>query len=107
MTNVKFSFPSPLGEARKGYASQALPKPLPKGGEFQLDVESPSINLSGINGTSLKLTPVAFSIALSIAGAGPSIGNSPIPFAPPGPYAYGFSVKYTRIGGMSAGVGMM
>jgi hypothetical protein len=44
-----------------------------------------SINVSGISGTRLKLTPVAFSIAFKIAGAAPSIGNSPIPFAPPGP----------------------
>jgi hypothetical protein len=32
----------------------------------------------------VKLTPVAFSIAFSIAGAAPSIGSSPIPFAPSG-----------------------
>ena len=40
---------------------------------------------SGINGIFLKLSPVAFSIAFRIAGAGPSIGNSPMPFAPAGP----------------------
>src|SRR5437763_10015634 len=32
-----------------------------------------------------KKNPVAFSIAFRIAGAGPSIGNSPIPLAPAGP----------------------
>ena len=42
---------------------------------------------SGISGIRLKFSPVAFSIALRIAGAGPSIGNSPIPFAPDGPNA--------------------
>ena len=33
--------------------------------------------------------PVACATALKIAGAGPSIGSSPMPFAPPGPYGYG------------------
>ena len=32
----------------------------------------------------LKATPVAFSMALRIAGAGPSIGSSPMPLAPLG-----------------------
>ena len=31
----------------------------------------------------------------------------PIPFAPPGPNGYGFSSKKTRMGGISAAVGMM
>ena len=46
---------------------------------------NPSIIASGIKGTWLKLTPVAFSMAFKIAGAAPSIGSSPIPFAPAGP----------------------
>src|SRR5262249_54269013 len=53
----------------------------------------PAIIFSGMSGMLLKLTPVAFSIAFKIAGAAPSIGNSPMPLAPPGPYAYGFSSK--------------
>ena len=47
-------------------------------------------------------SPVAFSTASKSPGAGPSIGNSPMPFAPKGPYAYRISSKKTRIGGMSA-----
>src|SRR6185437_2973088 len=48
---------------------------------------------SGSNGIESKLRPVAFSIAFKIAGAGPSIGNSPIPLAPPGPCTQGTSSK--------------
>src|SRR4029079_15422939 len=48
---------------------------------------------SDSNGMRLKLVPVACSIAFRIAGPGPSIGSSPIPFAPPGPKAYGFTAK--------------
>ena len=44
-------------------------------------------------------TPVACAIALAIAGAVPSSGNSPMPFAPAGPRSYGISSKNTRIGG--------
>ena len=46
-------------------------------------------------------TPAAASMAFAIAGATPSIGSSPMPFAPPGPCAYGCSSKYTRMGGRS------
>ena len=52
-------------------------------------------------------TPSAVLDALAIAGATPSIGSSPMPFAPNGPCAYGRSSKYTRIGGRSIDVGMM
>ena len=38
--------------------------------------------------------PVACATALKIAGAAPSIGSSPMPLAPPGPYGYGTSSKY-------------
>jgi hypothetical protein len=41
------------------------------------------------------------------AGAGPSIGISPTPFAPNGPSGYGFSRMTTSIGGVSSVVGMM
>ncbi len=40
---------------------------------------------SGKSGTESKRVPSASSIALTIAGAGPSIGSSPIPFAPYAP----------------------
>src|SRR4029077_4140215 len=40
---------------------------------------------SGKSGTESKRVPSASSIALTIAGAGPSIGSSPIPLAPYAP----------------------
>ena len=62
---------------------------------------------SGSSGISVNETPVACSIAFRIAGAGPSMGSSPIPFAPCGPWMEGVSSKCTWIGGRSAEVGMM
>ena len=53
----------------------------------------------------LKLTPVASLIALTIAGAGPSCGNSPMPFAPNPPCWKGISSKKTWMGGTSSAVG--
>jgi hypothetical protein len=41
---------------------------------------------SGSRGISVKAMPVACSMALRIAGAGPSMGSSPMPLAPPGPW---------------------
>src|SRR5262249_20605174 len=66
-----------------------------------------SITTSGVAGMRVIRAPTASSIAFKIAGAGPSIGTSPIPFAPEGPPSYGTSSKKTRIGGTSAAVGMM
>src|ERR1700690_1376382 len=63
-----------------------------------------SINTSGVAGISRTQIPVAFSIAFTIAAAGPSIGNSPMPLAPCGPKGYGCSSKNTRMGGISAAV---
>ena len=68
-------------------------------GEFELSANrvrsygSPAPRPSGVrrvsrtdpqasSGIALKLTPVASRIALRIAGAGPSCGSSPMPFAP-------------------------
>src|ERR1700692_1033504 len=62
---------------------------------------------SGRRGISVKEMPVACSMALRIAGAGPSMGSSPMPLAPPGPWGEGTSSKVTWMGGMSALVGMM
>ena len=62
---------------------------------------------SGVSGSRVGSMPVACATALKMAGAGPSIGSSPMPLAPPGPCAYGRSSKYTRIGGRSIDVGMM
>src|SRR5579859_6551092 len=62
---------------------------------------------SGSRGMELKLTPMASRIALRIAGAGPSWGNSPIPLAPKPPCSKGSSSQKTWIGGTSSAVGMM
>src|SRR5437899_8172883 len=62
---------------------------------------------SGSNGIESNAMCSASSIALTIAGAGPSIGNSPIPFAPNAPCTLLNSSKNTRMSGRSAEVGMM
>src|SRR4030088_1920265 len=62
---------------------------------------------SGRSGTESKRVPRASSIALTIAGAGPSIGSSPIPFAPYAPCTLPISSKNIRIGGRAAEVGKM
>ena len=62
--------------------------------------------LSGVAGISAMVTPACRS-ALITAGAGPSIGISPTPFAPNGPCTYGRSRISTVIGGVSSVVGMM
>src|ERR1700722_11956667 len=62
---------------------------------------------SGSRGISVKAMLVACSMALRIAGAGPSIGSSPMPFAPKAPWGLGISSKVTWMGGTSALVGMM
>ena len=61
---------------------------------------------SGVAGISRRSKPACRS-ALMTAGAGPSIGISPTPFAPNGPCLYGFSSITTSIGGVSSVVGMM
>src|ERR1035441_7500458 len=48
---------------------------------------------SGRRGISVKEMPVACSMALRMAGAGPSMGSSPMPLAPPGPWMQGVSSK--------------
>src|SRR6266699_7159222 len=62
---------------------------------------------SGSNGIESNAMCSASSIALTIAGAGPSIGSSPIPFAPYAPCTLLNSSKNTRMSGRSAEVGMM
>ncbi len=44
---------------------------------------------SGSSGISLKAMPVACSMALRMAGAGPSMGSSPMPLAPKAPWGDG------------------
>src|SRR5437762_5812525 len=61
---------------------------------------------SGVAGISRTSKPACRS-ALITAGAGPSIGISPTPFAPNGPCLYGLPCMTTRIGGVSSVVGMM
>src|SRR5262249_28990198 len=62
---------------------------------------------SGVAGTASSRLPVAAWIALRIAAAGPSIGHSPTPLAPKGPFGYGSSTISTLMGGVSSVVGMM
>jgi len=66
-----------------------------------------AIRRSGVSGRRVTSAPVAWATALKIAGAGPSIGSSPMPLAPAGPCGYGTSSKNTRMGGRSIDVGMM
>src|SRR6185295_7497547 len=62
-------------------------------------------SLSGVIGISVTNAPVASNTAAAIAGAPPSIGSSPTPFAPKGPCAYGFSTMIVSISGASSDVG--
>src|SRR5580693_8625861 len=62
---------------------------------------------SGSKGIAWNGTCSASSTALTIAGAGPSMGSSPMPFAPYAPWMFPSSSKYTRMEGKSAEVGMM
>jgi len=48
---------------------------------------------SGRSGISVNEIPVACWMALRMAGAGPSMGSSPMPLAPPGPWMDGTSSK--------------
>src|SRR5213078_1374232 len=48
-------------------------------------ISSSSISFSGVSGIALGSAPGARATAFAIAGAGPSIGSSPSPFAPPAP----------------------
>ena len=58
-----------------------VPFPLPP----SLFPRNASNTFSGVAGTSSSQTPVASWMAAMIAGAGPSIGSSPMPLAPNGP----------------------
>src|SRR3989441_861182 len=64
-----------------------------------------SMSRSGVSGIARGSVPVAAATAFRIAGAGPSMGSSPSPFAPCAPCGYGFSTNATRIGGTSSLVG--
>src|SRR5262249_16162343 len=68
--------------------------------------EAHASSFSGVAGIARTSKP-AWRSALITAGAGPSIGISPTPFAPNGPCGYGFSSRTTCIGGVSSVVGMM
>jgi len=56
---------------------------------------------SGVSGMAAIEVPSAWQTPLITAGAGPSIGSSPKPLAPRGPYCEGCSSKCTRMGGRS------
>src|SRR6185503_6709329 len=67
----------------------------PHAGPFAIQREAHAAMIfSGVAGMSRTSTP-AWRIALTTAGAGPSIGISPTPFAPNGPRGYGFSISTT------------
>src|SRR5262245_28315535 len=70
-------------------------------------LSSAAINRSGVIGISLINAPVALKTAAAIAGAGPSIGSSPTPLAPKGPWGYGFSIINDSMSGASSEVGIM
>src|SRR5919109_1620850 len=74
--------------------------------EFHVSTLATCMSFSGVAGISRISNPACRS-ALMTAGAGPSIGSSPVPFAPKGPCGYGFSSTVTSIGGVSSVVGMM
>src|SRR6478672_3342453 len=78
-----------------------------RGGVARLAVqsESHSARCSGVAGISLTSIESARR-ALTTAGAGPSIGSSPKPFAPNGPPGYGFSSITTSNSGVSSDVGI-
>src|SRR5204863_41570 len=59
-----------------------------------------------VDGAGAALALVARATAFTIAGAGPSIGSSPSPLAPPAPCGYGFSRNATRTAGTSSDVGI-
>ena len=65
-----------------------------------------AITVSGVAGRVVTSIP-RWRIALTSAGAGPSIGSSPTPFAPNGPCAYGFSRMIVSMRGVSSVVGIM
>src|SRR5690606_444989 len=62
---------------------------------------------SGEIGSVSNGAPSASSTAFATAAAGPSIGISPTPLAPPGPNGYGHSMRCVSISGASANVGTM
>src|SRR6185369_12443238 len=64
------------------------------------------ISFSGVAGISRTSKPACRS-AFATAGAGPSIGISPTPFAPNGPCVYGRSSTTTSMSGVSSVVGTM
>src|ERR1700733_8725348 len=78
------------GELDGGHAPASLKMgPAMAGSRDSLPAEGtrvmPSKMSSGRRGISVNAMPVACSMALRMAGAGPSIGSSPMPLAPPGP----------------------
>src|SRR5439155_4953987 len=76
--------------------------------DFELDLHrSFSATTSGRIGIVSKATPSASPTAFATAAAGPSIGISPTPFAPHGPFGYGTSTMIVSSSGESANVGTM
>ena len=93
----------PNPESRVPIPGEASPKPLQEEAAAKTGA---SMIRSGVAGT-LRMSRPRLRIALTTAGATPSNGISPTPFAPYGPCAYGFSTITTSIGGVSSVVGTM
>src|SRR5207244_3369509 len=94
-------------KGHRGISSQNRTRPfLCVLGVLCVDGTPQAMTFSGVAGISLTSKPACRS-ALMTAGAGPSIGISPTPFAPNGPCAYGLSRMTMSIFGVSSVVGMM
>jgi len=69
------------GIARRfNYESNLISIVRQHSGNSKPSITTPPSSLPGISGNAIKANAVAFSIAFKIAGAGPSMGNSPISF---------------------------
>src|ERR1035437_8760778 len=93
-------------EAREGRRIERTGTPVHDEGHSHVPALRASKRSSGRSGRSSRTIPVACSIAAAIAGAPPSIGSSPMPFAPPpGPFEYGSSTRIVVKRGASRLVG--
>src|SRR5262249_39492218 len=89
--------PEHAEKACRGMRMEAARRPVKR--------EATATSFSGVGGTARRSSP-GWRSALTTAGAGPSIGISPTPFAPNGPCGYGLSSSTTCIAGVSSVVGM-
>src|SRR5262249_44045765 len=106
-----FTFPAPFFSAGEmtvcpQHVQQSRHRMRAHVGAFAVQREAHAMIFSGVAGISRTSTP-ACRIAFTTAGAGPSIGISPTPFAPNGPLVYACSSNTTSMDGVSSVVGMM